>query len=536
MIQNCPVQATVIAATDCSLMWIDRRSCDHLVKRAHAGVWARRERFLSSVEVLGTLTTTEKATIAEVIYTRVYREGQRIIRAGEQGDEFFMVEEGSAFASVNKKRVKEYRANDYFGELALLRSQPRAADVIAASTPTRVAILHSSPFKSLLGSLDSIMTDRAKSYARGGYGKLKKAQVGHSGVAPTLGYPSQGDPRNGSPGSMSHALVALHASQELNMIWTCPNQECLFHNLAHMRTCVSCGTARAKHPAQPSGLSPDMEADTLALLPAEQALEASLHSTATNHGAATPRPSATRGLEVIALPGSIMAAVSNREGNYLVRYVRRSAEGGRAQGPFPLAPGESFQVNVKSCGTFGEVGLGLAPLRIDGTEETSDEASTSGAEMVGWAADEVGFHGDHGRWYHMGKLPGRRISPSWQVGDVLECGITLRGHVYFLRNGDRVAEADGVWPIAHAFPTVTLRSAGSELTMCLNSVAEKSGMNTVVGGGTHAAGPRNGVLDLLASFKKSVVADSKRGSGPGITILDRWLSCCSVTPAHAPPG
>jgi cAMP-dependent protein kinase regulator len=59
--------------------------------------------------------------------------------------------------------VKEYGAGDYFGELALLKNEPRAANVIA-KTKLRVASLDRNSFKRLLGPLDTILKRNMDSY------------------------------------------------------------------------------------------------------------------------------------------------------------------------------------------------------------------------------------------------------------------------------------------------------------------------------------------------------------------------------------
>lgn len=53
------------------------------------------------------------------------------------GDKFYFIEEGKAIATKKEegeqeaKKVLDYKENDYFGELSLLRDEPRAANVIA---------------------------------------------------------------------------------------------------------------------------------------------------------------------------------------------------------------------------------------------------------------------------------------------------------------------------------------------------------------------------------------------------------------------
>ena len=61
------------------------------------------------------------------------------------------------------QQVKEYGHGDYFGELALLRNEPRAANVIA-KTKLKVVSLDRNTFKRLLGPLDEILKRNMNSY------------------------------------------------------------------------------------------------------------------------------------------------------------------------------------------------------------------------------------------------------------------------------------------------------------------------------------------------------------------------------------
>lgn len=61
--------------------------------------------------------------------------------------------------------VYEYKPGDYFGELALLRNAPRAANVIAV-TATTIVYLDRSSFKRLIGPLDDILKRNFKRYEK----------------------------------------------------------------------------------------------------------------------------------------------------------------------------------------------------------------------------------------------------------------------------------------------------------------------------------------------------------------------------------
>eukprot|EP00927_Polykrikos_kofoidii_P004054 TRINITY_DN1160_c0_g1_i1.p1 TRINITY_DN1160_c0_g1~~TRINITY_DN1160_c0_g1_i1.p1 ORF type:complete len:1106 (+),score=219.63 TRINITY_DN1160_c0_g1_i1:87-3404(+) len=165
VLHNCPRAATVRAAKESVLWSLDRETFNHCVRGAHARMRSRREKFLESVELLQHLGREERVGLVDVLQVRSFELGDVIIRKGDIGDEFFILEKGCAVASVSGNKVKVYGIGDYFGELALLKSQPRAADVIAEATPTTVLVLDGSSFTRLLGPLSEMLEGRAKAYS-----------------------------------------------------------------------------------------------------------------------------------------------------------------------------------------------------------------------------------------------------------------------------------------------------------------------------------------------------------------------------------
>lgn len=77
---------------------------------------------------------------------------------------FYILLEGEAVATLDdSKQVMTYKQGDYFGELALLRGEPRAANVIATSD-CKLIYLDRKSFSRLLGPLDQILKRNISNY------------------------------------------------------------------------------------------------------------------------------------------------------------------------------------------------------------------------------------------------------------------------------------------------------------------------------------------------------------------------------------
>jgi len=179
LMNNCPRTAGVITRTESALWSLDRETFLSCVKGAQVARRFRYEEFLASVEILHGISKEERCRLVEVLQTRSYKRGQVIIRKGDLSDEFFILQEGTAFAILNGQRVREYGPNQYFGELALMYRQPRMADVIAASSPTVLAVLDAEQFKRILGNLQHLLIQKAQDYSA-------QAVRGHAACPPTF--------------------------------------------------------------------------------------------------------------------------------------------------------------------------------------------------------------------------------------------------------------------------------------------------------------------------------------------------------------
>eukprot|EP00440_Ansanella_granifera_P047581 gb/GFBE01051537.1/.p1 GENE.gb/GFBE01051537.1/~~gb/GFBE01051537.1/.p1 ORF type:complete len:406 (+),score=131.60 gb/GFBE01051537.1/:1-1218(+) len=170
LLYNCP-RAASVEATEDSVVWqLDRETFSHIVRDASA---KRREAFtdfLKEVPLLKPLESYDLMQLADCLQPLSFTAGQKLVTQGEQGDTFYMVEDGElcAMKSVEgepEKEVMGYQRGSYFGELALINEEGTRQASIVAKTDGNVVKIDAKSFNNILGNLKGAMKDAAKSYA-----------------------------------------------------------------------------------------------------------------------------------------------------------------------------------------------------------------------------------------------------------------------------------------------------------------------------------------------------------------------------------
>ncbi len=171
LLYNSPRAATVKAKTNCTLWLLDRETFNHIVKEAAQKKRDKYETFLKSVEILSEVEPYELLQISDALKSSSFNKGDYVIREGEMGDVFYILEDGDAIATKTKEpgkppeTVKTYHKGDYFGELALIKGEPRAANIVATSNLKLISLDRDS-FKRLLGPLEEILKRNSDSYIK----------------------------------------------------------------------------------------------------------------------------------------------------------------------------------------------------------------------------------------------------------------------------------------------------------------------------------------------------------------------------------
>ena len=127
--------------------------------------------FLAEVPILGSLEENERMEVAEALEQQEYKDGDVIIKEGDSGNTFYIVERGSVkcvqqpTAGSEPVELCVLKAGDYFGEIALLTNRPRAASVIA-TTDTKVLCIRRKTFMRVMGPVSELLKRNMQLYTK----------------------------------------------------------------------------------------------------------------------------------------------------------------------------------------------------------------------------------------------------------------------------------------------------------------------------------------------------------------------------------
>ena len=104
---------------------------------------------LARVPLFAGLTPRDLATLATATSTRCFDVGTVLTREGEEGDEFFVIEDGVVTISAHDLQLRTLGAGDYLGEIAILFGGTRTATAVATE-PGTLLVLPKADFLGLL--------------------------------------------------------------------------------------------------------------------------------------------------------------------------------------------------------------------------------------------------------------------------------------------------------------------------------------------------------------------------------------------------
>jgi len=108
-----------------------------------------KREILARMPLFRPLNDRELLRVLQVTDVVPYGDGQAIISEGESGDELFIVLTGQAQVVRGEAKIAALNPGDHFGEMALVRSQPRSATVVSEGASELMVIRRSDFFEIL---------------------------------------------------------------------------------------------------------------------------------------------------------------------------------------------------------------------------------------------------------------------------------------------------------------------------------------------------------------------------------------------------
>jgi len=164
LLYKCPRAATVEAVDKCKAWELDSGTFNYIVKDAASKKHQQRDSFLQNVDLLKSIDQYERAQICDALKCDRYAKDQMVVTQGADGDRFYIVESGSLKAIKDGKEVMDYNVGDYFGELALLKSQARACSVQVTGEEATLLWMDRKAFNKLLGPLEDVLRRKGAEY------------------------------------------------------------------------------------------------------------------------------------------------------------------------------------------------------------------------------------------------------------------------------------------------------------------------------------------------------------------------------------
>ena len=168
LMYNMPRAATIKAKTKGRLWALDRQTFKRIVVKSAFEKRKMYESLLENMPIFKSLNPYQKMNIADALFSKQYSENEEIIKQGDEANCMYFIETGSVriirTQDGESKELKVCKQGDYFGELALITKNPRAATVLANGNDVRCAILDIDAFERLLGPCVEVMKKNIPNY------------------------------------------------------------------------------------------------------------------------------------------------------------------------------------------------------------------------------------------------------------------------------------------------------------------------------------------------------------------------------------
>lgn len=150
LLYNAPRAATVRVSSTCVCWLLDRVTFKNIMRHRLSAKQQHSREVISRVSVFQGIPQECRYKVADSLQPVTYEKGEVVINEGDHGNDFFVVDEGEVEVTSKGQVLGVERRGDYFGELALINDEPRAATV-RAKTDLKLERLGRYGFERLIG-------------------------------------------------------------------------------------------------------------------------------------------------------------------------------------------------------------------------------------------------------------------------------------------------------------------------------------------------------------------------------------------------
>jgi serine/threonine protein kinase/CRP-like cAMP-binding protein len=163
LMYNSPRAATIRALSDCTLWTLEKRFFRQAMVTSSSNQTVQLSQFLGKLKLFETLSMESLSQLSKSLTLKTYSDDQYIITQGEIGDNFYIVYKGQVKVTKTLDDGSQIflitlGEGNVFGERALIKKEPRAANIISDGD-VECYSLSSKDFASMLGSIVDEMTE-----------------------------------------------------------------------------------------------------------------------------------------------------------------------------------------------------------------------------------------------------------------------------------------------------------------------------------------------------------------------------------------
>lgn len=161
LLYKSPRAATVKAKGDCCTFRVDQKSFRSVLQKKNMQSAEQKLELLKKINFLDGMETFDLQKLSSAMKAVPFSPNDYLVKKGEAGDAFFLIQEGTVKVTditVGNTNFEDAQLGegDYFGERALITSEPRAANVIAVTKGIAMSI-DKDTFELVLGNLHELI-------------------------------------------------------------------------------------------------------------------------------------------------------------------------------------------------------------------------------------------------------------------------------------------------------------------------------------------------------------------------------------------